>query len=181
MSTTDAFVVPPTPYRALVVEDDGGVGAFLTHALMAAGWDVVVASRISEAHVAIGDLSRPIDLAIVDVKLPDGDGMTLLPVVRGRPEMTDCVVMTAFRTEEILIEAMREGCVDFLTKPFGMTDIAGMLRRRTIRERQRLGLLGKRFERVDADIALVRREIHEMRVALDSWGAGLGRVRGSTG
>lgn len=187
MSTPNVVATPIAPYRTLVVEDDAGVSAFLVETLSSAGWDVVVATRLSEAMLAIGDTTRPIDLAIIDVRLPDGDGRTTFHELRQRRDIPEIVLMTGFRDDEMLVEAIREGVIDFLTKPFGAHEVSGMLRRRTIRERQRLGIMAGRFERVDADFALVRKELSAVRAAVESWGDWwmnlnrAERARGSTG
>jgi len=161
-------LVTPAPYRALVIDDEVQICTMLVGVLGQSGWDVVVGTRVSEAELALKDKSRTLDLVMLDIKLPDGDGMKLIPLAQSRRDQPDVVIMTGYPTPERMLEALRLGVLDFIYKPFTIADIGNMLRRRTIRERIRLGLMAERFERVDDEFKTVHSELKDIRGLLDS-------------
>jgi response regulator of citrate/malate metabolism len=119
---------------------------------------------------------------IVDVRLPDGDGMDLIPLANQRRAAPDVVVITGFATEETLKKALRLGVLDFLEKPFSAANVGEMLRARTIRERQRIGIRDEKFERVDREFGVLHAELRGIRELLDSWASGTElRRRGASG
>lgn len=172
MPTLDVLT-RPVPYRALVVDDEPTICQLLVRLLEAAGWVVATASRWQEAKVIIEDRSQPLDLLLIDQKLPDGNGMDLIPIAHGRRVTPDIVVITAWQDEEMLLKALRLGVLDFLHKPFGTADIGNMLRARTIRERQKLGIIGGEFDRVDWEIHTVHQDLADIKAILESWQPGI--------
>ena len=92
--------------------------------------------------------NRPVDVVLLDVRMPDIDGMELLAALRRDDPWITCIMMTAHGTIELAVEAMRAGAYDFITKPFKTDDLVrtlkkGLERNRLIREnrnlRQRMG------------------------------------------
>lgn len=181
MTSTALPVVQPRSHRALVVDDEGGVNAMIVSQLGLAGWDAVMATCMSEAKAVIEDQARGLDLVFVDIKLPDGDGMDLIPMIRTRTDRPDVVVITGFQSEASLLSSLRAGVLDYLNKPFSMQDVAGVLRAKSIRSRDRLGVVADRFERVDEEFASVHRELAQIRDAIKSWDALLPQLRAHGG
>jgi DNA-binding NtrC family response regulator len=179
MPSTAVITAPTVPYRALVVDDEAAICALLAAQLTAAGWEAVMATRMSEAKIAIADRTRTLDLVFVDLKLPDGSGMDLLPLIEDRRDRPDVVIVTGYRDEESLLHALRAGVVDFLHKPIESGDIARVLRSRAVRERRRLGLTFDRFERVDQEFAAVHRELADIRDILQGLSEQPVRAHGS--
>lgn len=165
------ITAPSVPHRALVVDDEAAICAMLAAQLASAGWDAVMATTCAEARRVIADKSATLDMVFIDVRLPDGDGMDLIPAIQARRDHPDVVVITGYRDEETLVRAVRHGVLDLLFKPLTMSDIAVALRRRAIRERRSLGLTLDRFERVDREFAAVHRELDAIRRILSAWGA----------
>lgn len=168
---SNTVLVTPVPHRALVVDDEAAICAMLAAQLANAGWDAVMATRLSEARLAIEDRSKTLDMVFVDLRLPDGDGMELIPLIAERRDRPDVVIVTGYHDEETLLRAIRHGVLDVLFKPITMADIAVALRRWAIRERRQLGLTYDRFERIDHEFAAVHRELADIRRILASWDA----------
>jgi two-component system nitrogen regulation response regulator NtrX len=99
--------------RILVVDDDALIRTVLSDRLERAGYVVRVAGSLAEARVLLHN-GTP-DLALLDIKLPDGLGTTLLG------ELTEldvpCIMMTAHATVESAVAALKQGARDYLEKP----------------------------------------------------------------
>jgi len=103
--------------RILVVDDDRLIREILAERLEKKGYRVDRAGSVGEARAAV-EKSTP-DVAILDVKLPDGEGTELLPALSEEAGIP-CVMMTAHGTVTSAVEALRMGAEDFLEKPFSM-------------------------------------------------------------
>lgn len=158
----------PVPYRVMVVDDDPSVCQLLVRLLEAAGWLVVVADTFEKAKRVIEDRTLPLDLVLVDQRLPDGNGIDLIPLAHERRDAPDVAVMTAYRDADLLLQAIRLGVLDFLYKPFGTADIGNMLRARHLRERRRLGIVGREFERLDRELQQVHHDLADIKAVLES-------------
>lgn len=100
----------------LVVDDQKVICYSLQRFLQSEGYDVVTATGGNEA-VAIINASNP-DLVIMDVRMPDMDGLEVLETIRATHPKSQVIMMTAFSTTEKAIHAMKLGAYDYLTKPF---------------------------------------------------------------
>lgn len=129
----------------LVVEDHPATRAFLADNLTADGYDVLEADCASDAERLIR--SRFPDLAIVDLGLPDRDGLELLARVRGtdgtiaRADPDLPVLLLTGRTAELdRLRGFQRGCDDYVTKPFSYQELLArtraLLRRSDRRPRQ---------------------------------------------
>ncbi|MES2392032.1 MAG: sigma-54 dependent transcriptional regulator [Acidobacteriota bacterium] len=134
--------------HVLVVDDDPPVRNACAEIAVSLGYAAQVAESISAARAAL--TRAPIDLVLLDLKLPGGNGLSLLEEIRTRHPETIVVVMTAFATVGSAVEAMRIGAGDYLTKPFTLEEVSGVLERasqrrtfdlesRSLRERIRTG------------------------------------------
>ena len=102
--------------EVLVVDDEKNIRATLTMCLEAIGCGVTSAST-SEAALAAVE-RKPFDLAFLDLRLGDQDGMALLPrLLAARPGLA-VVVITAYATIDTAVEAIKLGAIDYLPKPF---------------------------------------------------------------
>ncbi len=99
----------------LLVEDTSSLSMVYKAVLNRAGHDVVCAATLAEARAACAE-ARP-RLVLLDLQLPDGDGLDLLADLRGLPE-TRVIVITANGSINRAVQAMRAGAFDFLVKPF---------------------------------------------------------------
>ncbi|HEY6898585.1 MAG TPA: response regulator [Rhodocyclaceae bacterium] len=105
--------------KILVVDDEVGIRELLTEILRDEGHDVRQAENAASARLA-RDAERP-DLVLLDIWMPDTDGVTLLKEWAGNGQLTmPVVMMSGHATIETAVEATRIGALDFLEKPIGM-------------------------------------------------------------
>jgi len=117
-----------TTAKILVVDDDLNLPILMKALLERAGYQVMLASGGEEA-LARAAAVEP-DLAIVDLRMPGMDGLTLLAhLLRLHPELP-VLMLTAHGTVPQAVEAMQKGAYDFLTKPFDSADLLTRMRRR---------------------------------------------------
>ncbi|MBI5245040.1 MAG: response regulator transcription factor [Elusimicrobia bacterium] len=110
-------------FRILVVDDDPVVIELVTETLTGAGYDVQAASSASAARSFLG--RGKFDLAVLDRKLPDGDGMSLCVEMRDKPALRDIPVLflTARSAVEDRVTGLRSGGDDYLVKPFDLEEL----------------------------------------------------------
>jgi DNA-binding NtrC family response regulator len=102
--------------RIALVEDERNLRELYSDLLSARGLQVVSFGTIGEAEPWLGR-AEP-DALILDIKLPDGDGLVLLQRLRSRGFRAPVLVTTAFGTVDRAVQALRAGASDFLVKPF---------------------------------------------------------------
>ncbi len=110
----------------LIVEDSPTVAQACCDALHGLDRPVETAETLAEARAAIRRNAPA--LLLLDVKLPDGEGLTLLDELARAGECPPVVVMTAHGSVQLAVEAMRRGAVDFLVKPFDETRLETTVR-----------------------------------------------------
>jgi two-component system KDP operon response regulator KdpE len=109
----------------LVVEDDAQIRNFICYALKQEGFDVLTATA---AQVALSALvTEPVDLMLLDLGLPDFDGMEVIKKVREWSEMPILVVSARDQDRE-KAAALDAGADDYLTKPFSATELLARIR-----------------------------------------------------
>lgn len=102
--------------KTLLVEDDPTVRAFMAEVCRGLSLVVTEASRGDDAVARI--TNELFDIIITDVKLPGRGGLEILKLARARETGTQVILMTAFATVDLAVEAMKSGAIDFLQKPF---------------------------------------------------------------
>ena len=105
----------------LVVDDEELVRWSLRERFRREGYTVVEAPT---AASALEQVTGGIDLVLLDYRLPDGDGLTVLRRMKELSPDTPVILMTAFSTVENAVEAMRHGAYHYLNKPFNLDDVA---------------------------------------------------------
>ncbi len=114
--------------RILLVEDKRGMRNMLTTALEEDGWEVVPASSGREAVERLDE--GGLEMVLSDVCLPGGpDGLEVLRRAMQPGLRVPVVLMTAFGTVDMAVEAMKAGARDFVTKPFDLDELLALLRR----------------------------------------------------
>src|SRR5512141_849811 len=113
--------------RVLVVDDEPKLGKFLTQALELDGHEVVRAGGGREALELLA--SRPFEVVVTDLRMPEVDGLAVLGAARARPAPPEVIVMTAFGTAESAVAAMKAGAADYVTKPFALDELRMRVRR----------------------------------------------------
>ncbi len=99
----------------LLVDDDRQVLASMADWLRSQGYELDTAQNCQQARAAIS--SRDYNVALVDVRLPDGDGFELLAECRKKHPNTSVILITGYGTVDSAIDAIRVGAFDYLTKP----------------------------------------------------------------
>jgi len=107
----------------LVVDDNATLRGAIARALAPRCERVEQAASCAEARERIADASDPFTVVLTDLRLPDGSGLEVLRAVRARDARSAVVMMTAHGTIDGAVEAMREGAVDFLQKPFELAEL----------------------------------------------------------
>jgi DNA-binding response OmpR family regulator len=111
-----------SPVHVLVVEDDPGIADSLARGLTRAGYAAVA------VHTAAAALSAgPVDVVLLDLGLPDGDGTELCSILRARGD-TAILVITARGEEPDRVAALDAGADDYLVKPFGFAELLARIR-----------------------------------------------------
>ena len=124
--------------KILVVEDEKSISSFIRAILISNGYDVIVAHSGSEAFSMIS--SHCPDLVVLDLGLPDIDGMDIISSVRQWTQLP-ILVVSARSHEKDKVEALDRGADDYITKPFGAAEL--LARVRVAIRHTRLGIGGE--------------------------------------
>lgn len=104
----------------LIVEDEEHIATSLAGVLSDEGYNVFTAGTIKEGLVEAA--TRSPDLVVLDLALPDGDGLVILKEIRAY-SMLPVIVLSARINEEQKVQALDMGADDYLTKPFGISEL----------------------------------------------------------
>jgi DNA-binding response OmpR family regulator len=117
---------PRGQIRILLVEDDAPLANAMSSALASSGYEVAIASTGSDARAKL-DRTRP-DLIILDLMLPDVDGLMLLIALKSSTDAP--VVICSARAEQVdHVLGLRLGAADFVGKPFDLNDLESRINR----------------------------------------------------
>jgi len=111
--------------RVLVVEDDREIRTLMQSSLSVEGFEVQTAVTLSEAMALLRH--SPPDVIVLDLGLPDGDGLQLVQEVR-RQQSVPIIVVSARHQEAQKIELLDAGADDYLTKPFSVGELLARIR-----------------------------------------------------
>ncbi len=115
----------PTPTVVLIVEDDEGIGGGLVQALSGEGYTPLWCRNGAEA---LANANDEVDLAILDLGLPDMEGLELCRELRSRLTQTPILILTARSTETDIVVGLDAGADDYLVKPFRLAELLARLR-----------------------------------------------------
>lgn len=154
--------------RVLVVEDDRGLARALAITLRSQGYEVVAAGTGSGAIDAAA--SHNPDLLVLDLGLPDLDGMDVLRAIRGWSAVP-VVVLSARQDAQDKVAALDAGADDYVTKPFGMDELLARLRAAARRGRPEGGepVVSTATFVVDLPHRRVIRDGEEVRLTPTEW------------
>lgn len=145
----------------LIVEDEEHIATSLAGVLSDEGYNVFTAGTLKEGLVEAA--TRSPDLVVLDLALPDGDGLVILKEIRAY-SMLPVIVLSARINEEQKVQALDMGADDYLTKPFGISEllvrVRVQLRRKqdaADRENESIIKLGKDVE-VDTERKVVTKD-----------------------
>ncbi|MFN3534093.1 MAG: sigma-54-dependent transcriptional regulator, partial [Desulfatiglandales bacterium] len=116
----------------LLVDDKRSMVRMLGEAFRAEGYETLFAYNLKES---ILKLSPDIDAIVVDLKLPDGEGIELVKIAKEHYPFLPVIVITAYATIEKAVSAVKEGAYDFIQKPFDVEQLTHTVKR-AIKERE---------------------------------------------
>ncbi len=112
--------------RLLLVEDNRQLTEFLQSSLGEASFEVDVAKTAAAAQERLAE--RQYDVLVVDLGLPDADGITIIESVRARGDTTPAMILTARDALRDRVEGLNAGADDYLAKPFATEELIARLR-----------------------------------------------------
>jgi DNA-binding response OmpR family regulator len=149
------------PARVLLVDDDDGLRQACAEALQQSGYQVTTAANGTEGLQRFAH--QPFEAAVLDLVLPDMDGLTILSALREADPDVLLILMTGHATLEAAIEAVRRGAYDFLRKPFSALDLTRVVAR-GLEQRQ----LAVRNRELVAQLDTMNQELrHRVEVVTD--------------
>jgi two-component system KDP operon response regulator KdpE len=152
----------PVPI-AILIEDERQIRRFVRSALEAEGWSVVETETLNQGLTDAG--TRKPDLIILDLGLPDGDGMDFIRDVRGWSKVP-IIVLSARVGEQDKIEALDAGADDYLSKPFGVGELLARVRAASRRQQAAGAAHGAIFQFGDVTVDMSLRTVHKGAAAV---------------
>ena len=149
--------------RVLLVEDDQEIAAFVVKGLKAEGFAVDHAADGEDGlHLA---MTEPYDAAVVDIMLPELDGLTLIERIRQERIKTPVIILSAKDTVDDRVKGLQTGGDDYLTKPFAFSEllarIQALIRRSTDQTEPTRLVVG------DVSMNLITREVLRSKHKID--------------
>lgn len=114
--------------RILIVDDEASLRTTLFRALDRKGYQVITSSTYKEAE-SVSQTDKALDLAILDLRLPDGDGLALMSRLRAVHANIEVIILTGHASIESAVEATRKGAFHFVTKPCNLEEIVTLVDR----------------------------------------------------
>ena len=170
--------------KILVVEDESTLLALLSNHLVAEGYEVTTAARGDDA-IELARRLHP-DLCIVDVMLPGLDGLSLCRILRRESAEVAIILLTARASEMDRVIGLDSGADDYVTKPFGLSELTARVRaalrripnaaggRMSVGEIE-LDPISRRVYRAGAELKLGHKEFELLATLLRNKGAVLSR------
>ena len=109
----------------LILDDDAPFRNRLSRAMEKRGFDVVAASSLSEARDIIREVNPP--FAVLDLRVDDGNGLDLVPMIRDRRPDARVIVLTGYGNIATAVAAVKAGAVDYISKPADADQIESAL------------------------------------------------------
>src|SRR5450432_4565620 len=141
--------------RLLLVEDDVSIQQFLKRALMEAGYQVDSTGNAKDAEAIA--LEGVHDAFIIDLGLPDMDGLDLIGRCRAQGHIAPVLILSARRSVDERVRGLEKGGDDYLTKPFALAELLARLRN-LLRRSAAPHNESMRLQAADLQLDLVRRE-----------------------
>jgi DNA-binding NtrC family response regulator len=115
--------------RVLVIDDEPLIRWSVAETLIERGYEVREADDAASAIHACSPGSSPVDVALLDLRLPECDDLRVLAAIRRLSPQTPVILMTAYGTPELFLEARRLGAFAIVDKPFDMDALQPLVER----------------------------------------------------
>ena len=157
----------------LVVDDEDGIRALLIQKISTLGYHCIEARNANQVFELL--FINPVGLVILDMKMPGKTGLDILPEIKARYPHTAVIMATAVNEVDVVIECMKQGAYDYLTKPFDLTEVVMSVNRAF--EKRKLELELKDYhehlkQKVDEQAKIIRdvfiNSITSLSFALDA-------------
>jgi DNA-binding NtrC family response regulator len=120
-------VNPYATMRILVVDDERLIRWSVRQTLAASGHDVLEAADARSAVRLLGEPGPPVDVVLLDYRLPDSDDLELLAEIRRLSPRSAVILMTAYGTPDVIEAALELGAYDVIGKPFDLAYLESMI------------------------------------------------------
>ena len=140
--------------RLLVIEDEDRLSGILKSKLGEIGFTVDIADSAEDAGIALELINY--DAAVLDLGLPDGDGLAVLTAARRAGKALPILILTARDAVEDRVAGLNTGADDYLTKPFAMTELVARIKALL---RRPGGVLGMTLEAGNVRLDTIGREL----------------------
>ncbi|TWH59431.1 two component Fis family sigma54 specific transcriptional regulator [Desulfitobacterium sp. LBE] len=144
--------------KILILDDEEALRAIIAQRLKRKGYEVLEAGTAGEGLTFLNDTL--VDAVLLDIKLPDGDGLLLLPKIKQMQTDLQVIMLTGNGTIESAIEAMKLGAYDYLTKPCNLSELEITLQKALEKRRLLLENTGLR--------QVVSRHASELKIVAES-------------
>jgi DNA-binding NtrC family response regulator len=114
--------------RVLVIEDEALLRWSLVEILRRRGHGVLEAATAAEARNAIRETSSPVDVVLLDLRLPDSNDLALLEDIHRHSPGSAVVLMTAYATPDVVHDALERGAYCVISKPFDLHEVEPLMR-----------------------------------------------------
>ncbi len=135
--------------KILIIDDEANMRHMLSNLTASAGYETYTAASGREALDLLGGESGPFDFILCDVKMPGIDGIEFLRQGRDLMKGSTVIMMSAYGTVDLAIEAMKNGAYDFISKPFKTDEV--LLALKKAQERESLRKENRRLKKKLAD------------------------------
>ncbi len=140
----------------LVIDDEPPIRRLLRTSLTANGFEIFEAANGLDGLAAI--LAHRPELVLLDLGLPDMDGLDMIRTLRDKGDKTPIVILSSRGEERVKVEALDLGADDYVTKPFGMAELIARIRT-ALRHRLQVQGAAPVFESGGLRVDLVRRHV----------------------
>ena len=123
------------PNRILVIDDDRDYLEILMLKLKGMGFQDITCIDDPLEAAALFDEGHTFDLALIDVTMPDMDGMELLEIIKNTSPNTECIMITALNEARVSVKCLKKGAYDYLVKPVREEELSMTINRALERKR----------------------------------------------
>jgi len=115
------------PDKILIVDDEPKIRKLCSEALRRAGYEVSVAK---DAKTALNIIDKkPFDLILLDIVMPEIDGLELLKLIKKKQEDLIVIMITGYASIETSVKAKKSGAYDYIKKPFSINEIRSTVKK----------------------------------------------------